>query len=233
MFGIIGAATMLYAPVLLFRLDAPASESISTRHSETSQGVWSATFFSISFGLASVTATLWIVYTWLPDILRARFELPLSSAGVLATAYVQGSMIAGLFAGATMADRWMHRTARARLWVMIAGLGICAPFVYWLGHAPTLGQVKLAAIGYGFFTGMFTANYAAASFDIVPPQSRGFVIGFLNFVGGLSGGLAAYLFGLFKGRVSVENMFGVVAVLGVAATMTLFATTRSTYVRSR
>ena len=46
-------------------------------------------------------------------------------------------------------------------------------------------------------------------------------MGLLNFLGGISGGFAAYLFGRLKGRFGVEALFGAAAVFGALAGLAL------------
>jgi MFS family permease len=179
------------------------------------------TYVCLCLVFFAICAMLWILYTWLPDFLQSKFNLPLATAGLVATGYVQGSMIIGLFCGAALGDRLMERTMRGRLYVMIIGLSICSPFFYLIARFDSLEQVKMAAVGYGFFKGLFSANFLASVVDILPSVKHGFGVGFCNMVGSVAGGLSAYLVGLLKAYFAVEWLFGFAAGLGLAASILL------------
>jgi hypothetical protein len=167
----------------------------------------------------AICAMLWILYTWLPDFLHSKFNLPLASAGLVATSDVQGSTVIGLFGGAAIGDRLMDRTKRGRLYVII-GLSICSPFFY-LAQSDSLEHVKMAAVGYGLFKGLFSANFLASVVDILSRAKHSFGVDFCNMVGSVAGGVSAYLVGLLKAYFAVEWLFGFAAGLGLIASILL------------
>src|SRR4030095_7957625 len=120
-----------------------------------------------AFGMA-----LWLTYTWLPNFLYEKFSLSLAEAGFTATVYVQSSTLAGLLSGGVIADRLYGRTKAARFWLLSAGMLISAPCIHLLGNSDTLFFTKLAAVGFGFGSGLFIANLMVCSFDIVPADTR-------------------------------------------------------------
>ena len=227
MLWIVALAGILYAP-LLYWLIREKGESQGSQAKPAARENISLmkvllipTYAGLCLAFFAACAMLWMLYTWLPDFLQAKFNLSLASAGLTATAYVQVSMIIGLFCGASIGDKLMKRDKRARLYVMIAGLSTCSPFLYLLAQGELLGQLKLAALGYGFFQGLFTANLFASVVDIIPKESRGFGVGFCNMIGGIAGGLAALLVGLLKAHFTVERLFGFAAGLGLGASVLL------------
>src|SRR5437773_11295451 len=115
----------------------------------------------------------------------------------------------------------MRRTKRGRLYVMLIGLSLCSPFFYLVAWGESLGQVRLAAVGYGFFLGLFNSNFFASVVDIVPKERQSFGVGFCNMIGGIAGGLSAFLVGLLKTQFTVEKLFGFAATLGMAASILL------------
>jgi MFS family permease len=236
MLWILAAAGTAYGLFLYFRLEArqpsaPAETAAPDDGRPGSSGVFTPTYLALCVSFFAVCAMIWLIYAWLPDIVRGKFNLPLGTAGLVATAYVQVAMILGLVCGAPLGDRLMKQTKRGRLYVMLVGLTVCSPFLHTLVRCQTLEGVQVAAVGYGFFKGLFTANFLACVFDVVPKSKRGFAAGFANMVGGIAGGLSAYLVGLLKGRYSIEVLFSVAAGLGIVSGILLLATVWSVFLR--
>src|SRR5205814_89154 len=59
----------------------------------------------------------WIVKDWMPAILKQRFGIGQGKAGVSATLYVNMATIFGGLTGGWLADRWMRRFERGRIFV--------------------------------------------------------------------------------------------------------------------
>ena len=173
-----------------------------------------ASYLAICLAFVAVCAMLWIIYTWLPDLLRERFRLSAGQAGFSGTAYVQLSMVAGLLVGAPLGDWASSRSPSGRVWVMVGGLFLSAPFIYLIAAAETLTGMKLASIAYGLFKGMFSANMWAALLAVCARDRNAFAVGFCNSLGAVFGGLSSYMVGAFRGHYPVETMFGAAAGLG-------------------
>lgn len=236
MFWLVALATFAYAAVLysvLRRNPAAAAATGAASASARVSSVWpilrTPSYLTISLAFIAVNAMLWIVYTWLPDILQKKYSLSAASAGFNATAYVQIAMIAGLVAGAPLGDWLTPRRPRARLWLMAAGLLVSSPCVYAIVAADTLGEMRLAALGYGFFKGVFSGNVWASLLAVVPHDRRAFGVGFTNALGGMVGGVASYLVGYFRGHYAVETMLGAAGVLGWVSMLVLGYAIRRTY----
>src|SRR6185295_7846231 len=58
----------------------------------------------------------WVVRDWMPAILKAEFGIGQGKAGVSATVYWQTAAIVSAVAGGWLADRWMRRTERGRIY---------------------------------------------------------------------------------------------------------------------
>ncbi|MBK9169080.1 MAG: MFS transporter [Bryobacterales bacterium] len=236
MFWLIALATVLYAAFLYamlrrYAVSGPAAQPKDAPRSSISGIFKTSSYWALTFAFIAVNAVLWIVYTWLPDILQQKFSLSAASAGLNATAYVQISMIAGLVVGAPLGDWLTPRTVRGRVYLMVFGLVLSSPCVYWIAAAPTLDQMRVAAVGYGFFKGIFSGNMWAALLAVVPNDRRAFGVGFTNATGGVFGGLSSYLVGYFRGRFPVETMLGAAALLGWISALALVYTIWRTYVR--
>ena len=64
----------------------------------------------------------WVVRDWMPAILKAEFGIGQGLAGVSATLYWQSAAIVGAIAGGWLADRWMRRSPRGRIFVSAIGM---------------------------------------------------------------------------------------------------------------
>jgi hypothetical protein len=104
---------------------------------------------------------------------------------------------------------------------MIFGLTLSSPSFYFIAAGDSLEGVKLAALAYGFFKGLFSANFLASVVDVLPKAQHGFGVGFVNMIGAIAGGLSAYLVGLLKTHFTVEQLFGFAAGLGIAGSLIL------------
>ncbi|MEW5979489.1 MAG: MFS transporter [Acidobacteriota bacterium] len=230
MLWLAGVAGALYTPLLLYGLRDPGpTASQGTNPAADGAGHWLGvlripTYLSLCFNFIAINAMLWVIYAWLPDFLRHKFQLSLGSSGFTATVYVQSATIVGILTGASIADYLVRKTARGRAYVLLAGLAIACPFFFGVGHGSSLLVVKISALGYGFFKGAYIANFFATVMDIVPQQTRGFAVGFSNMLGSVSGGLAAFLVGLLKTRFSPETLFSFGTALGAVAALTLAVT---------
>lgn len=226
MFFSLAALTIVYAGFLRWILTHRAPESggagkADRQRSSLSDIFRTPSYLAISAAFVSVNIMLWIVYTWLPDIVRERFQLSAGAAGLNATVFIQTAMIVGLMTGAPLGDWASRKSPNGRIWVMAFGLFMSSPFIYLIAASTTLGEMKLASIGYGVFKGLFSANIWAALLAVSARDRSGFAVGFCNSLGGLFGGVSSYLVGMFRGHYPVATMFGAAASAGWFATLFL------------
>jgi len=177
------------------------------------------------------TFVLWLLCTWLPNLFYEKYSLSLASAGLTATAYVQGATIVGLLLGGMLADRLYRLTRAVRLWLIGAGLLICAPCVHALGNADTLLAAKLAAVGFGLGSGLFMDNLMISSFEVVPADTRASAAGVLNLIGAAVGGAAALLGGAWKEKVGISTLMSFAGLLCLAGAAILVLGVRAFFRR--
>jgi len=72
--------------------------------------------------------------------------------------------------------------------VQAVGLLCGAPFVILCGQTQSSVWLVVALIAWGLFKGLYDANIFASVFDVIRPEARGTVAGFMNMVGWLGGG---------------------------------------------
>jgi MFS family permease len=160
----------------------------------------------------------WIVRDWMPAILRAEFGIGQGLAGVSAALYWQVAAIVGAIAGGWLADRWMRRTIRGRIYASALGMALIVPAMFGVGYAPETGLLWVAVmflILFGVGWGFFDANNMPILSQIVRPSLRATGYGIMNFVSIGCGGIADWGFGALRDRQ--VPLFGIFAVFASAA----------------
>ena len=75
----------------------------------------------------------WVVRDWMPAILKEQFNIGQGKAGVSATLYWQVAAIVGAHLGGWLADRWMRRHERGRIYVSALGMSLFVPAMFGVG----------------------------------------------------------------------------------------------------
>lgn len=158
----------------------------------------------------------WVVRDWMPAILKEKFDISQGLAGVSATLYVSLAAIVGAMAGGWLADRWMLRTPRGRIYASALGTSLFIPAMFGVGYANSLTVAILFLMVFGLGWGTFDCNNMPILSQIVKPQHRATAYGLLNFVGINLGGIADWWFGVLRDRhVSLETIFAVFPALAI------------------
>jgi MFS family permease len=154
----------------------------------------------------------WVVRDWMPDILAKQFGLGQGKAGMSAVLYVQLASLAGVGIGGWLADDWMRRSVRGRIFVSALGTSFFLPALFGVGNAGTLGMAIACLILFGLGWGFFDCNNMPILCQIVRPELRATGYGFMNLVSISCGGFADWGFGALRDRhVPLNVIFGVFA----------------------
>jgi MFS family permease len=157
----------------------------------------------------------WIVRDWMPAILKADFGIGQGLAGVSATLYWQTAAIVGAVVGGSLADRWMRKSRRGRIFVSAIGMSLIAPAMFGVGYAPQTGLLWVAVaflVLFGLGWGFFDANNMPILCQIARPDLRATGYGLMNLVSISCGGFADWGFGVLRDRhVPLAGIFGVFA----------------------
>jgi MFS family permease len=224
--GLIGVA---YALPLFWLLRNPArDEGASAGARMSPAGAVGELLSNRSFILLVLYFTLpalagWVVRDWMPAILKAEFGIGQGLAGVSATLYWQVAAIVGAVLGGWLADRWMRRTARGRIYVSAIGMSLIVPAMFGVGYAPQTGLLAVAVaflILFGLGWGFFDANNMPILCQIARPELRATGYGIMNLVSISCGGLADWGFGLLRDRQ--VPLFGIFGVFASAAVVSVF-----------
>jgi MFS family permease len=217
--GLFGMAYAL--PLTLLLRDAPAHG----RGAEPREGSFLRSTRELlangSFVLLVLYFTLpalagWVVRDWMPAILKQEFGIGQGRAGVSATLYWQVAAIVGAVGGGALADRWMRRTGRGRIYASAIGTSLIVPAIFGVGHAGSLAVAVVFLALFGLGWGVFDGNNMPILCQVARPHLRATGYGLMNLVSISCGGVADWAFGALRdARVPLEAIFG--AFSGAAA----------------
>ena len=164
---------------------------------------------------------LWMIYSWLANYIEEKFELSTAQAAWISTAYLQLATIFGLFAGGYIADGFRKKYRSARMTVLLASVGCCAPLLVAIGQVENLDLLKFILVAYGFFSGWMIGNIFPAAFEVVGSSRRGLAVGILNFFGAALSGFAPLMVGTWKKSYGLPGMLGVAGIAYALAAVLL------------
>ena len=226
-FGVCGLAGMIYAVPLFLLLRNPTRDggAMATRFSPAASlrdlaSNGSFILLVLYFTLPALAG--WIVRDWMPAILKAEFGIGQGLAGVSATVYWQSAAIAGAIVGGWLADRWMRRTARGRIYVSALGMSLIVPAMFGVGYAPSTGLLWVAVaflVLFGLGWGFFDSNNMPILCQVARPELRATGYGIMNLVSISCGGLADWGFGILRDRQ--VPLFGIFSVFASAAIVSI------------
>jgi sugar phosphate permease len=234
-FFILGAVGMLYAlPYFAFlrRVEEPQADKASTTAGITFTALArSHTFLLLCVVFPVFVFGIWLLYGWLPAFLHDKFSLNQADAAFNATVFLQTATFIGVISGGMLADAFYQRTPAARLWLMVIGLVLSAPCIHALGNSDTLLITRIAATGFGLFSGLFIGNIFAAAFDVVSSEARATAVGVLNFFAAIMSGFATLFGGLWKQTLGIDRLLSITAVAYLAVAAALIVGIRSLFPR--
>jgi MFS family permease len=233
-FQVIGVVGIVYAiPLLVFLRDVPAKLDGSLNAERPSVLIsLRVLLLNGSFLLLVAYFTLpalagWVVRDWMPSILKDSFNLGQGFAGVSATLYWQSAAIVAALLGGWLADRWMERNIRGRIFVSATGMCLIIPALICVGIATSQGSFAMAILAlilFGIGWGFFDCNNMPILCQIVSPRFRATGYGIMNLVSISCGGLADWGFGWMRDRhVPISVIFGVfAAICAISVILVLF-----------
>jgi MFS transporter, Spinster family, sphingosine-1-phosphate transporter len=223
-FDACGLAGLLYAvPLALLLRDAPRANGRPHPGHPSALQSGKALLSNGSFVLLVLYFTLpalagWVVRDWMPAILKQQFHIGQGKAGVSATLYWTTAAIVGALAGGWLADRWMLRHQRGRIFASAIGMSLIIPALFGVGNAGTLTVAVAFLILFGLGWGFFDCNNMPILCQIVPPEQRATGYGLMNLVSISCGGFADWGFGSLRdARVPLNAIFGLFASAAVVS----------------
>src|SRR5207237_9129111 len=118
-----------------------------------------------------------------------------------------------------LADRWMRRNVRGRIYTSALGMALIVPALFGVGNAGSLAVAVLFLALFGLGWGFFDCNNMPILCQIVRPELRATGYGIMNMVSISCGGFADLGFGAMRDRHMPLNLifgaFASVCVLSV------------------
>jgi MFS family permease len=181
-------------------------------------------FYVLLFYFSVLGMVNWLVYGWLPTFLKDHFHLDLGAAGLSATSYIQVGSFVGVVVGGLLADRWTRHNPKGRLYVLVIGFTVGAPFLFLMASTNVFAVAIGAMLVFGLARGFNDANLMPILRQIVDERYIATAYGFLNFLSTIIGGGMVYVGGALKdAQVSLSVVYQVSAVAIFVATLSLLA----------
>jgi len=215
-FSACGIVGVLYSiPLLAFVRNAPRTQNAASGNPISAArelfGNSNYLLLVLYFTLPAIAG--WVVKDWMPDILKEKFQLGQGRAGLVAT-FVHPASIVGAALGGFLADRWMKRSSRGRIFVSALGMAMFLPALFGVGNASTAAVAIAGLVLFGIGWGFFDCNNMPILCQIVRPELRATGYGFMNLVSISCGGFGDWGFGLLRDRnVSLNVIFGAFALV--------------------
>lgn len=215
-FFILGGTGLLYAyPYYHFLKGIDEEAQVETKKSGSRLAIGDLvrvpTYLLLCIAFPLFVFGLWLLYGWLPSFIHDKFDLSLGDAAFVATAYMQVATLVGMLIGGTVADKLYRVTKASRLWIFAMSLLLCAPCLWALGYTESLMATRLAAVGFGLFSGLCIGNIFPAAFEVVPADTRASAVGVLNFCGAVISGFAPLLGGAWRQTLGIEMLLACTA----------------------
>jgi len=114
--------------------------------------------------------------------------------------------------GGALADRWMQRSTRGRIFVSAIGTILFLPALFSVGNAGTVTVAVVGLVVFGFGWGFFDCNNMPILCQIARPEWRATGYGIMNLVSISCGGFGDWAFGALRDRhVPLNLIFGAFA----------------------
>jgi len=198
-FGMVGIVYAFFLVFTLFDIErkpqATTQTTSATKNSLLSSlalvfGTFS--FWILLFYFMASSFPGWGTKNWLPTLFATNLNVPMATAGPIATISIAISSFLGVLIGGTLSDRWVQTNIKARIYTSTIGLGLTIPALILIGfgesYVAMIGATLLFGIGYG----MFDTNNMPILCQIIPQQQRATAYGIMN-MGGVFSGYAVTL----------------------------------------
>jgi MFS family permease len=235
--GIVLALVVLALPLPPHPGHAPEAEALHSLNLPRYLGSLATTFWVEGRELLRIRTLRWVMAStiamsfatggynaWLIDFLQRDKHMSKQSATTLLSIAMIGA-VAGIVAGARVADRLRQRAVNGRLWAIVIGMSCTIPCAALCIYLDPDWRLYVVGVMTMFFISWYHAPMAVSVDDLAPPQrvaaAQGVVIFGMHFVGTAP---ASYVVGLVSDETSIWTAMWVpTAALAVAAACMLAA----------
>ena len=195
-FGLVG---ILYSLVLVIFLREKREINLMPKEKQLASGGFTSvlnslgmlfgtiSFWVIMFYFAAPSFPGWAIKNWIPTLFSMSLHIDMAQAGPLSTITIAASSFIGVIFGGILADRWIQRNLRGRIYTGAIGLSLTIPALIFLGFGHTLFTVVGGAVFFGIGYGMFDANNMPILCQFVSPKHRAAGYGLMNMTGVFAG----------------------------------------------
>ena len=237
-FGLIGITYSLVLIIFLSEKRVEGSQNVKAGFSfrngllsiRKSLGLLLGTisFWVILFYFAAPSFPGWAVKNWLPTLFSESLGIEMSKAGPLCTITVAMSSFAGVIAGGILADRWVMRNLRGRIFTGAIGLSLTIPALFLLGFGNGLAVILTGGIIFGLGFGIFDTNSMPILCQFVSPANRAAGYGLMNMAGIFVGAFTTNLLGKSTDAGNLGHDLALMAIPVAAAIILLLAALKPT-----
>ena len=230
-----GLAGISYSIILILFLKENRSHSVKTGKKNELVGLKSIkhslgmllgtiSFWVILFYFTTPSFPGWAVKNWIPTLFAENLNIDMSFSGPLSTITIAASSFGGVIFGGILADKWILRNLRGRIFTGAIGLGLTMPALILLGFGNSFLSTISGAILFGIGFGMFDANNMPILCQFVSSKYRAAGYGFMNMTGVLGGALITNLLGKSSDSGNLGHDMALLAI-PVAIAITIQLTT--------
>jgi len=146
-------------------------------------------FLVILFYFAVPSFPGWAVKNWLPTLFSDTLGINMSEAGPLSTITIAASSFVGVITGGIIADRWIGKNLRGRIYTSATGIFLTIPALLLTGYGKEFLSIAGGGVLFGIGFGMFDANNMPILCQFVSPRHRAAGYGLMNMAGVFAGAL--------------------------------------------
>jgi MFS family permease len=152
-------------------------------------------FWVILFYFSAPSFPGWAIKNWLPSLFSETLNIDMSRAGPMATITIAVTSFVGVIIGGILADRWIMKNLRGRIYTGAIGLSLMIPALVLVGLGGGMTGIMGGAILFGVGFGMFDTNNMPILCQFVAPRHRAAGYGLMNTVGITAGALITSFLG--------------------------------------
>ena len=226
-FFIFGGFGILLAGLMAWRIRPDKAQNSGEPLGQLIGGGFRAFFTSPTAWLLAIALTGYqfsgqAMYVWGPAYLQENFHLGSTRAAFDASFYPQMASIIGVFVGARIADKSVGKYKSARVWMLVVGLVLGAPFFFLAGKASSEAIVCIALAGFGFFKGIYDSNTFASLYDVIEPRYRSMATSFILMFAYLLSCCSPWLLGALKPSIGLTGGMYLMGIVFLVASIPLF-----------
>jgi len=197
-FGLVG---IIYSVILILFLHEKREKQVTVAKVASSGNLFNSvthslgmllgivSFWVILFYFAVPSLPGWAVKNWLPTLFADTLGIDMSKAGPLCTITIAGSSLLGVITGGIVADRWIIKNLRGRIYTGVIGLSLTIPALMFVGFSNGITGIMAGGILFGIGFGMFDSNNMPILCQFVSPHHRAAGYGLMNLTGVFAGAM--------------------------------------------